>query len=185
MKNRIITITIIVAIIAAVTILVYTIAANKYSIPVKTDMNVCSLSGDTETISLDFTIENNLIDPLHYKGKVIWQGITHIDYYSRFFSPERKSIFFRLNERFKLSGFDLSPDYIAFTHRTFYDESARWRAEIGHQVKLDLIYYNGERYLNVFDYGTDIEYYGPAENAAEAQAVADIITEFYLSNMTE
>lgn len=176
----------IIAVIAIAAIIISVVFyTSSYNIAVNLDMNVCSLSGDTETISLDFTIENNLVDPLHYKGKIIWQGITHIDYYSRFFSPERKSIFFRLNERFKLSGFDLSPDYIAFTHRTFYDESARWRAEIGHQVKLDLIDYNNERYLYVFDYGTDIRYYGPAENAAEAQAVADIITEYYLSIMTE
>ena len=176
----------VIAVIAAAAITISAVFyASSYSINVNSDMNVCSLSGETETISLDFTIENNLVDPLHYNGRITWQGITHIDYYSRFFSPECKSVFFRLNERFKLSGFDLSPDYIAFTHRTFYDESARWRAEIGHQVKLDLIDYNSELYLYVFDYGTDIEYYGPAENAAEAQAVADIITEFYISNMTE
>ena len=102
----------IIAVVAITAIIISVVFyTSSYNIAVNLDMNVCSLSGDTETISLDFTIENNLVDPLHYKGKVIWQGITHIDYYSRFFSPERKSIFFRLNERFKLSGFDLSRLY--------------------------------------------------------------------------
>ena len=182
----------IIAVVAITAIIISVVFyTSSYNIAVNLDMNVCSLSGETETISLDFTIENNLVDPLRYNGRITWRGRTYIDYYTRVFAPEHKSLFLRLGERFKVSSFDLSPEYIGGIYRRFYDESAAERAEIGGQIELYLLEYKDGRYIYVREteasvgIKTGIEYYGPAENSDEAQAIADIFTEFYISGATE
>ncbi len=142
-------------------------------VPVEFSMSVCSREGETAFLTANAAIVDNGIDPVHYRGSITIDGEKYIDHIERFY-PANISVFDRLKERRR------GVLYLDF-HEPFYDKFGDW-------VEMRLFEDGGKRlvWLEFFPIGGDrVEFFGPAENWEEAQAVWERIEKIIVDSPVE
>ncbi len=139
-------------------------------VPVEFSMSMCSREGETAFLTANAKIVDNGIDPVHYRGTITLDGEKYIDRMERF-RYDGNSVFTRLKDR------RLGVSFVDF-HEPVYGTFGDW-------VEMRLFDDGGKRlvWLEFFPIGGErVEFFGPAENGEEAQAVWERIEDILINS---
>ncbi len=142
-------------------------------VPVEFSMSMCSREGETAFLTANAVIVDNGIDPVHYRGTLTLDGEKYIDHIERF-RPDGISVFTRLKER------RLGVSFVDFFEPDF--------GRIGDRVEMRLYDDGGKRLVWLEFYpadGESVDYFAPAENGEEAQAVWERIEKIIVDSPVE
>lgn len=134
-------------------------------------MDICSVNGITNYVTVDAQLIDNGIDPVHYKGTVCIDGVEYIDHISRFYSPHT-TVLERISERRRgISYFDF-----------YFPKSGSF----GESIELTCLQdEEGRLCIKVrhIDFGESsiVDYYGPCYDGKSAECVKEIFEMYALS----
>ena len=130
-------------------------------------MDICSVDGETRTLTLDAALVDNGIDPVHYAGKLWLDGTRYIDHMAR---ERLRKLDFSAISRLRTIHQRLYERHQGISYDDFYTINLQSRAD---RVDLTVFYdTNGNAYVRIKETKWNkihpVVYYGPADDSESA-----------------
>ena len=148
--------------------------------PVTFSASLCTTGGEKADCTVDARMVENGVDLPHYEGTLTLNGVQHIDFLTRFTSV-KTTLFDRLKDRFRVQGIGALSTRVAFPHditvpyKNFYTPFA---GNLYTCATLEWLEKDDQRYVWVRYWNMTMDrtrdYYGPAQDALEAEQVKEI-----------